>query len=564
METKLSMVVLVLCAILGLAAVTRNPMITRTPSVSLLSTQSNPDPHIIFILVDDQGYADVGYNSQGSDMWLFTPTIDELSNQGIRLTQYYAAHSCTPSRSSIMTGKFPINNGLGYRIPTTSSPYGLPLEHRTLAEYLQERGYSTQLLGKWHLGFHNANYLPTARGFDSALGVYDGGVTHWSKTVNSCSSEDDSVDSPCNDKYYDFHQDGADAEADANDYGPKVYMREARARVAAHAAEHGNSQPLFLYYAHQLVHKPMEEPDMEMVTEQQQNAAEIITELDNRRMFYQMTAALDYTIADLIDALKENGMYDNSVIVYASDNGGCSHYGGNNWPLRGEKNTLFEGGLKVPAFIHSPLLPKELEGTEYNEMFHNVDWLPTLVEGFLGGALGEEEAAGLDGLNLYDSLLGRAGAAARGEVLHNIEVAEDADTGELVMRAALRVGDNKLVIGEDTSGWFTNVALNANEVSCETDAAATYTDSVFVFNVATENTEKTNHYHTVDDATLDELYARLDFYYEHMRAPAYSDAVVGDPWGTWRANDNYLTPWIADEELEEGERAVLETRAEAR
>ena len=167
-----------------------------------------------------------------------------------------------------------------------------------------------------------------------------------------------------------------------------------------------------------------------------------------RRTFAAQTCLLDESAAALMAALKARpSMLANTLLVVASDNGAnpAADSGGSNWPLRGMKGFYFEGGIRTHALVHSALLPARARGTTHAALFSVVDWLPTIVGGFLGapGAV----PAGLDGIDLWGSLTNTAGAAARDELLVNVDTSSDMMTGETVHTAALRMGDLKLLVG---------------------------------------------------------------------------------------------------------------------
>jgi len=140
-----------------------------------LAQKSTSKPNIVFIIADDLGFKDVGY--RGSE--IKTPNIDRLAATGTRLEQFYVQPVCSPTRSSLMTGRYPMRYGLQVGVVRPWAQHGLPLEERTLAQALKEAGYATAICGKWHLGHLNSKYLPTSRGFDHQYGHYNGALDYF-------------------------------------------------------------------------------------------------------------------------------------------------------------------------------------------------------------------------------------------------------------------------------------------------------------------------------------------------------------------------------------------------
>jgi arylsulfatase A-like enzyme len=200
-------------------------------------------PNVVFIVVDDLGWDDVGFRNNGE---IHTPNIDKLAMEGVVLDQYYVQDVCSPSRATFMTGRYPIHNSIVDWIPPASS-YGLPLNETTMAQKFKEAGYMSHATGKWHLGFYKWEHTPTFRGFDSFKGFYSGGEDYFSHVANGA---------------YDFRTDsrpdcgkGCSAlnTGDQGRYSTTVFSEEAVRIVNSHK----KTRPLFLYLAYQGVHSPV-------------------------------------------------------------------------------------------------------------------------------------------------------------------------------------------------------------------------------------------------------------------------------------------------------------------
>ncbi|KAG5853364.1 hypothetical protein ANANG_G00072520 [Anguilla anguilla] len=309
-------------------------------------------PHIIFILTDDQGFHDVGYH--GSD--IRTPTLDKLAAEGVKLENYYIQPICTPSRSQLITGRYQIHTGLQHSIIRPRQPNCLPLDQVTLPQKLQEAGYATHMVGKWHLGFYKRECLPTRRGFDTYFGSLTGSVDYY--TYDSC-------DGPgmCG---YDLHEGEGVAWGRGGKYSTHLYTQRVRKILAAHDPR----RPVFIFLSFQAVHTPLQSPKEYL--HQYRDVANVA-----RRRYAAMVSVVDEAVRNVTYALRKYGFYRDSVLVFSTDNGGQPFAGGSNWPLRGRKGTYWEGGIRGVGFVHSPLLRRRRRVSR--ALVHITDWYPTLV-----------------------------------------------------------------------------------------------------------------------------------------------------------------------------------------
>ncbi|XP_033124090.1 arylsulfatase I-like [Anneissia japonica] len=481
-----------------------------------LTIAASPRPHVIFILSDDQGYRDVGYHGS-----IFaTPVLDSLAGEGVKLENYYVQPICTPTRSQLLTGRYQIRTGLQHGILMQNQPSCLPLDEVTIADKMKEAGYSTHMVGKWHLGLYEEGCLPTYRGFDTFLGYLTGGEDYYTHRKASG---------------YDFRR-NASVEWDYDGvYSTIVYAQEAVDIIS----DHDPDEPMFLYIPFQAPHTPYQVP-----SEYSDPYNGTINDMD-RLLYAGMVACMDEAIGNITEALKANAdMYNNTVIVFSSDNGGDGQ-GGNNWPLRGKKGSFFEGGIRAIGFVHSPLLNDDVRGSVSNELIHVSDWLPTIVEGIAGWNTNGTKP--LDGVNQWDTIR-NGSASARTEILYNIDPLSVQKGGgrnwngyafNVRISAAIRSGDMKLITGtKGTSGWDA-----PPDAGLTSTAGPTYTGNlVWLFNITADPKEEINLANIETAITID-LLDKLAVYEGEAVPVNYpaSDPTNSNPktngnggvWGPW-------------------------------
>ena len=310
-------------------------------------------PHILLVVADDLGWADhsIYVGEDGTD--IPTPNLRRLANSGVTLSNYYVQQVCSPTRTALMTGRFPFRVGMQHS--TTILPGStahVPLETPMLPEMLKTEGYNTHMIGKWHLGYAKEEFTPMGRGFDSHLGYYQAMCDYYKKTVGL-----KSVGLPLNG--FDFWFNGQPWRDAAGNYSLDQYMTRFKRVVEDYALGHRSIQmqsksPLFVYFAHQTVHIPIQYRGIENA------CAHIVSSA--RRDYCNMIVEFDQALAETVEIMKAHGLWNNTLMLVTTDNGGMvnfhsngTHYpdsaasAGSNFPLRGSKTTMFEGGVRGTA-----------------------------------------------------------------------------------------------------------------------------------------------------------------------------------------------------------------------
>ncbi|XP_037537853.1 arylsulfatase I isoform X6 [Nematolebias whitei] len=501
--------------------------------------QKKKQPHIIFILIDDQGFNDIGYHNPT----IKTPTLDKLAAEGVILENYYVQPICTPSRSQLMTGRYQIHTGLQHSIIRPSQPSCLPSNMDTLPERLREAGYSTHMVGKWHLGFYRKTCLPTRKGFDTFFGSLTGSVDYYS--YGSCDGA-----ASCG---YDLHDNESVAWGHEGKYSTTLFTQRARRILESHEP---TERPLFLLLSLQAVHTPLQPPKSYIYP--YRDMANVA-----RRKYAAMVSTVDEAVRNVTYALRKHGYYKNSVIIYSTDNGAQPLIGGSNWPLRGRKGTYWEGGVRGVAFVHSPLLKRRRRVSK--ALLHITDWFPTLV-GLGGGDI--SQSRGLDGFDVWPAI-SEGAESPRQEILHNINPLHRrpllgsmeasgprSSVWDTSVQAAIRVGDWKLLTGDPGHGDWVPVQVlptllghwwNLERSVPSQDESSVPPKTVWLFNITADPYERQDLADQRPDV-VQQLLARLA-YYNQTAVPVYFPP--NDPRADPKRHAGAWVPW-ADEEEEEG------------
>jgi arylsulfatase A-like enzyme len=394
-----------------------------------VTPRRSEQPNIVLIVADDLGWNDISFYGGGvAGGSVPTPNIDSIARDGVALNQAMSASAiCAPSRAALMTGRYPtrfgfeftpLPNGMAnittrldrsiqadFRRPLIShlgqpgiyqadfNEMGMPQSELTIADLLKTQGYKTVHIGKWHLGSTNGSE-PTAQGFDESLnlaGLLYLPVDH--PDVVNARQDFDPIDR--------FFWSVARYSMNFNE-GPRFaadgYLTDYLTREAIRVIETNKNQPFFLYLAHWAPHSPLQalKSDYDALTH--------ITD-HTLRTYAAMIKALDRGVGQVMEALEQNGLSDNTIVIFTSDNGGA-HYLGLpeiNEPYRGWKTTFFGGGIRVPMFIKWPagIAP----GSEFNPFTHHTDLLPTLAQ-LAGAPLPTDRI--IDGVDLMPFIRGES------------------------------------------------------------------------------------------------------------------------------------------------------------
>jgi arylsulfatase A-like enzyme len=495
------------------------------PAQPVVASADRP-PNIILILTDDMGINDISTFGGGiAGGRVTTPSIDRLAADGAVFTQAYAGNAtCAPSRAMIMTGRYPSRTGFEFT-PTPSGmgpmvrmvaasldnglprgefneaaaenavsyeEQGLPSSEVTVAEVLRDKGYYTAHIGKWHLG-RGEGLTPNDQGFDDSLlmasGLY---LPEDDPGVVNAKLDFDPIDKFlwARMTYSSSFNNGGDEQ-----FEPGGYLTDYWTDESINVIKANRNRPFFLYLAHWGVHTPLQatREDYEAVGDIKPHRL---------RVYAAMMRAVDRSVGRIMDTLEEEGLADNTIVMFSSDNGGAGYIGlpEVNAPYRGWKLTMFEGGIRAPLFIKWPA--QIAAGTEVATPVAHIDMMPTLAAAAQASPPGNVV---LDGENLLPLAMGEPGAVLEREALF----------WQSGYYRVVRKGDWKLQVSKrPAKNWLYNLAEDPTEQR----------------NLADNRQDK-----------LAELTALLDAHQASARAPLYP-YTVEMPVSVDKALDQYFKP----------------------
>jgi arylsulfatase A-like enzyme len=344
-----------------------------------------PDPpNILFIMADDLGYADVACYGRPD---LHTPNIDRLAANGVRFLQAYANSAvCSATRLALITGRYQYRLPLGLEEPLTGRDVGLPPAHPTLPSLLRSAGYGTTLVGKWHLGAL-PRFGPLRSGYEHFYGFRGGGVDYY--THAGLDQKDDLWDDDVP-----VHQIG---------YLTDLLGSRAVDVVNSYAK---SGRPFLVSLHFNAPHWPWEAPGDEAESERLRRKSLFDFDGGTQKTYQRMIEQLDLQIGRVLQALDANGLTENTIVIFTSDNGGERF--ADTWPFTGRKSELLEGGVRIPAVMSWPArIPR---GRTTDQVGISMDWLPTLLA---AAGVAPDAAFTPDGINLLPVLTQNAATIPR-------------------------------------------------------------------------------------------------------------------------------------------------------
>ncbi|WP_271784135.1 sulfatase-like hydrolase/transferase [Aquimarina algiphila] len=324
-------------------------------------------PNIVMILCDDLGYSDVGFNGSKD---IKTPTLDVLASTGVKFTSAYVPHPfCGPSRAGILTGRYAHTIGAQFNLPPNSETIGkgIDVHEKLMSKMLNESGYRTGLVGKWHLGAVD-KYHPNSRGFDEFYGFLGGGHNYHPEDYKTkYAKAKERGTKVIWDYLTPLEHNGTEVTND-NEYLTDVLSKQGVRFIEASSKQ---DNPFFLFMSYNAPHTPLEakKEDLEVFSS---------IKSKDRRTYAAMVYAVDRGVNKIVESLKATGEYDNTLIIFYSDNGGRPDKGATNFPLKEGKGSVYEGGYRVPMFFHwNGIVPS---GLIYDNPVSALDLYPTFAK----------------------------------------------------------------------------------------------------------------------------------------------------------------------------------------
>lgn len=352
-------------------------MLFAAPSTAGAQDDASGPPNIVIIFTDDQGYADVGvFGAEG----FTTPNLDRMAAQGMRFTDFYVAQPvCSASRTALLTGCYPNRLGITGALGPNAN-HGLNADEITLAELCKSKGYATAIFGKWHLG-HRPQFLPTRHGFDQFYGIpYSNDMWPLHPDLVALPEAAAKRKRGYPDLVIFENEQIVDPQVTHEDQNQ--FTTQFTLRAVAFIDDH-KDQPFFLYIPHPMPHVPL-------------HVSEKFAGSSEAGLYGDVISEIDWSVGQVLDALKRNGLDDRTLVIFTSDNGPWLSYGdhgGSTGPLREGKGTTFEGGVRTPCIMRWPGTIRA--GSVCREPMMTIDLLPTIAT-LIGAELPARKIDGRD------------------------------------------------------------------------------------------------------------------------------------------------------------------------
>ncbi len=412
-------------------------MLSSLSSSKCEAEATDRPPNFIVIFTDDQGYGDL---SCFGGEHVSTPRIDQMAAEGAKLTSFYvAAPVCTPSRAALMTGCYPkrvdMATGSRFVVLLSADSKGLNPDEITIAETLKSAGYKTGMFGKWHLG-DQPPFLPTRQGFDEYFGI------PYSHDIHPFHPRQDHFQFPALPLL--------EAETVIEMNPNADFLTKRITERAVKFIEKHKDEPFFLYVPHPIPHKPLHVSPLYMedvateITDKLKDEGSSIDYDTRNALFQQAIAEIDWSVGEILDTLKKQGIDENTLVIFTSDNGPAVGKAG---PLRGRKGSTYEGGMREPTVIRWP--GKIPASKSNNELMTTMDLLPTFAK--LAGAEIPSDRV-IDGKDIWPVLSGNA------KTPHETFFYHRGDT-----LAAVRSGDWKLHANDGIATELYNLDTDIGE-----------------------------------------------------------------------------------------------------
>ena len=468
----------------------------------------------------------MGWNSAFNNAEEITPTLDAMVASSLRLGSFYVYKYCSPTRGSFLSGRYPFKlcatrNNLN---PATI-PEGIHLGYTYISEKLKAANppYLSYQVGKWHQGLFAADYTPVGRGFNASFGFLSGGEDHYSQhNFWGCPN------APATDLY----QGEQPAIGKNGSYNGFAFTDAAIRFVTEHVDKHP-ANPFFLYFALHNTHAPVEAPADTVAL---YNFSQSL-----RNEFNAMTSIVDESVKNVTNALKELGIWENTLFIWTNDNGSPVSVAGSNYPFRGSKGNNFEGGVHVPALLSGGVLPEAMRGRVLDGVVHIADFYSTFCH--LAGGIDPTDTnpdapSPIDSLNMWPYLSGAVQESPR-----NLTVFDHLMFSG-VAQGAIRSGRYKLVMmNESEAGWYGQFSPNETWNKAMADIYACSVDAPCLFDIVSDPTEHVDLAKVLPNVTsemIDLFHSLDDEYHPPKQAPpddkdGYCEALY--------SADGFVVPW---------------------